>query len=333
MPKKIELSAVWTVLKIVLAFLLIGFVLSRMKMEDLYGLHERISLPWLGLMFLLFAFLPVLKAAQYYILLDRRVEFPAVLNVVVVQNAVSNFIATSAGIALYISMFRMEKSVKVGRSVIVFLLTKVGDLITVSLFLLVSGLLSWQRVQPIHSLVVLVLASIALVIGMFFITVFFRESFVRLLRMVVDALHVGRIGFVARGLDLLASLAAQDHRLIFGMVGLGVIYSALYQSLSLLWAYATLRVFEFEVGFVAVVFVNAFLQLISYLPIQAFGGLGIAEGASMYLYAFFGATQAEVVPVLIGCRILFYLLNLLLLLYLPAYSLFFKRRAKSTHAS
>ena len=50
-----------------------------------------------------------LKALQYYVLLGRRVRYLDVLNVVVVQNSVSNFVATGAGIA---SSCNIEHSLK-----------------------------------------------------------------------------------------------------------------------------------------------------------------------------------------------------------------------------
>jgi uncharacterized membrane protein YbhN (UPF0104 family) len=69
------------------------------------------------------------------------------------------------------------------------------------------------------------------------------------------------------------------------------------------------------------------LQLISYLPIQVFGGLGLTETSMLYFYGFFHSPQVELAAILIGMRLLFYLENLLVLIYLPLHSLFSRRPA------
>ncbi len=74
-------------------------------------------------------------------------------------------------------------------------------------------------------------------------------------------------------------------------------------------------------------FANTLLQLISYLPIQVFGGLGLTETSMLYFYSYFLPHQAELAAALIGIRLLFYLENLLVLLYLPLQSLRSRRPA------
>jgi uncharacterized membrane protein YbhN (UPF0104 family) len=69
------------------------------------------------------------------------------------------------------------------------------------------------------------------------------------------------------------------------------------------------------------VFANTLMQLVSYLPIQVFGGLGLTESSMLYFLSFFSLPQAELAAVLIGNRLLFYLENLLVLIYLPLHSL------------
>jgi len=105
--------------------------------------------------------LTLLKSLQYYFLIGRRVDYPQVLNIVVVQNAISNFIATGAGIASYLALFRVEQGVKLSRAALAFVLAKVGDLISIWLFLLVTSILVWQQVDAFHQLIIICLAQSA----------------------------------------------------------------------------------------------------------------------------------------------------------------------------
>ena len=324
-PKKFPL---WSIAKIILALILVWFVLSKTDLTQLYALRERISLPWLALTLLLYFSLTLLKALQYYFLIGRRVDYPQVLNIVVVQNAISNFIATSAGIASYLALFRVEQGVKVSRAALAFLLAKVGDLISIWLFMLVSSLLVWPLVASFHSLILLSLSFIGVAILGFFAAVFLRQKFVSVLAWFVEKLKLSRLGFVNKLMDLLANLAEQEHGFVFRMVGTGIAFSLIYMTVTMLWLYASLQTFSFEIQFLQVVFVNIFMQLISYLPIQVFGGLGVNETTSLYLYSVFNFPQTELAATLIGTRLLFYLTNLAVLLYLPVHTLFFSRSAQ-----
>lgn len=324
--RRVSPSLLWNILKIILAVLLVWFVLSKTDLTQLFALRERISFSWLVVGILLYFLLTLLKASQYYFLIGRRVDYPQVLNIVVVQNAISNFIATGAGIASYLTLFRVEQGVKFSRAAIAFLLTKVGDLISIWLFMFVASLLVWPQVNVLHSLIILLLAVIGAAILLFFVAVFLRQKFVALLSWFVERLKLSRLGLVNKLLDLLIGLAEQEHGFVFRMVGIGVLFSLVYMAVTMAWIYASLQTFSFAVGILPVIFVNIFLQLISYLPIQVFGGLGVNETSSLYLYGIFNFPQTELAAVLIATRLLFYLTNLAVLLYLPLHALFFSQK-------
>ena len=113
---------------------------------------------------------------------------------------------------------------------------------------------------------------------------------------------------------------------MFRMIGIGILFSLVYLAVTMLWLYASLQAFSFDTGILPVVFVNVLMQLVSYLPIQVFGGLGVTETTMLYFYGFFNFPQTELAAVLIGNRLLFYLTNLAVLLYLPLHALYFKRQ-------
>lgn len=329
MAKKSKSSMLLNFVKGILALLLVGFVLSKVKMGDLIALQERISFFWLAIAFILFLGVTLLKALQYYILIDKQVDYPAVLNIVITQNAISNFIATSVGILSYLTMFHVEQGVKIRRASYVFLLTKAGDLISIWIFLFVTSFFVWGKIAPLRNAVILLLFLMIVFISLFFCSIILREQFVSGIRRINDKLNLGKISFVAKIMDMLQSLAEKEQSAVFRMIGLGAIYSFFYLSLSLLWGYATLQTFDLKIGLAGIVFANLLMQLISYLPIQIFGGLGVNEITMLYLYGYFGLPQTEIATVLVASRVLFYLMNLVALLYLPLQALFRKRPIKN----
>jgi uncharacterized membrane protein YbhN (UPF0104 family) len=318
-------SPIWTALKIVLALVLAAFVVSRTDLPALLALREQIIPAWLAFGFVLFILLTFLKALQYYFLLGRRVSYPEVLHVVIVQNAISNFIATSAGIASYLTLFRMEHDVKLSRSAVAFLLAKVGDLSSIWLLLIISSLSLWAQIGPLHLAVEILIIGMGLALLGFFLLVGFRQRFVSLLRKIAAWLKLDHIRLVPVGLDALAGMAEQKQSFVFRSITVAVLFSLLYMGITMAWVYAGLRTFSLPVGVMPTVFSNTFIQLISYLPIQVFGGLGLTETSMFYFFSFFHLPQVELAAVLIGTRLLFYLENLVVLIYLPLHSLFSSR--------
>jgi uncharacterized membrane protein YbhN (UPF0104 family) len=320
--------SIWNILKVTLALALAAYVLSKTELDELFALRQRIRFGWLAAVFLSYALLTVLKALQYYFLIGRRVAYPQVLNIVVLQNATSNFIAISAGIVSYLTLFRLEQSVKLSHAAIAFLITKVGDLIAIWLFLVAASLVVWPQVGGLHALIVAALATMGAALSVFFAVVLLRERSVSLLQALVDKFELARLGIVKRLMEILHSLAAQEEGFVFRMLGMGILFSLVYMLVTLAWLYAGLQTFSFDVAIAPVVFVNVLMQLFSYLPIQVLGGLGVSETSLLYLYGFFNLPQTELAAVLIGTRVLFYAANLAVLLYLPLHSLLLHRSSR-----
>ncbi len=89
---------VWNLLKIVLALGLLIYVLSRAELASLISVLKNASIFWLIVSGVLYFLLTLLKALQYHVLMQDELTYAQVLNVVVWQNAVSNFFLAGAGI-------------------------------------------------------------------------------------------------------------------------------------------------------------------------------------------------------------------------------------------
>ncbi len=320
LPKRI-----WNILKYVLAIVLVWFIYSKTSISDIIDLFRRVSLLWLAVSFVLFFLMTMMKAAQYYILSGRQASYSRVLSIVVVQNVITNFIATGAGIASYLTMFTVDEGVRLRRAAATFLIAKVGDLAAVWLMLSFASLLLWDRILILRVATLAILAMIPLAIGAFVALIVLRQKFVEALRNVARRLQLGRFSFVQRGLEVLQFLAEQDGRLMLRFLRTAVFCSLVYMALTMAWVYASLRAFLMIIPVSVLVFVNSWIQLISWLPIQVFGGLGVMETSQVYLYGLFGIPAAQMATVSVGLRVTLYLFNLIALLYLP-FQTFFRRK-------
>lgn len=317
-------STLWNLLKIVLALGLVMYVVSRADVPSLVSTLRNASLFWLIISGSLYVLLTFLKALQYFILLRDRLTYPQVLNVIVWQNAVSNFFLAGAGIAAYITMSHLEHDVKISRSITVFILTKMGDLIAIWAALLVASRLVWSEIGLLQTLVIVLLGGMGSVILLFFLTIFFRQRFISAFNSVLERLKISRVKFIESGMSYLRSLAGMEQNKVLTTLGLLILYSFIYLAVSIICTYANFAIFRLQLDFFAVIFVTILIQLASYFPVSVFGGLGVTETSALYFWSFFEIPEQVMAPALIGMRIVFYLLNLIPLIYLPAYAAWIK---------
>ena len=319
-PARVKISF-WSITKIILGLLLVSFVLSRASLSEFTALAAQISWSWLGVTFVLFLLLSMWKAWQYHVLFDTNFPYSKILSVVILQNAISNFVASSAGIAAYLTMLRAEQGIKVSRSASVFMITKVGDLIAIWIGLIISLLFVWSQVEAVHNLVLFLIILIGAGLAIIGAIVLLRRKFVDILRIILERTGLLKLrpiqpllGFA----DTLADFEQKDViRIMLNASGL----SCIYLIITFIWTYGSLHTFDLPVTIWVVVFVSSMLQLLSIIPVQVFGGLGVSEVASLYFLGLFGFSQGQLAAVLISLRLLFYLMNLAVLLYLPFHAL------------
>lgn len=318
----------WNIFKILLAIVLVGFVFSKTNFSDVIDLMKKLSPLWLMISFVLFCMLTVIKSYQYYLLNGRQAPYLHVLYVVITQNAVSNFIAGGAGIASYLTMLSVDEGVKFRKVLSAFVVAKVGDLISVWIILFISSFLLWDQIGAVKYAVIFLLVAIFGAVAVFVLAALLRQKFVSLVKTILSWMKLDRISLVQRGMDFLQLFAEQDSKLVMQTLFTGLIYSLVYMAVTLFWFYSNIRAYSLDFPFSIVTFVNAFVQLISWVPIQVFGGLGVSETSLVYLFGIFGLPTAQIAAMGIGLRVLLYAFTLIVLLYLPL-SMLFGRQDRS----
>jgi uncharacterized membrane protein YbhN (UPF0104 family) len=307
----------WNIAKLLLAILLIFVVVSKTNITQIKILKDEIAWGWFSLHFLSFVLMTLVKAYQYHLLFGSSTKYKNVLRVVLWQNAISNFIASSAGIASYMAMLKAEHNVKLSRSGVIFIITKFGDLLAICLYLGVSAGLVWNQIQLLKWLSILLIGGLLLGLGIFLIVVIRRERVVTFVTGALAFLKLDHFSLVSRGMEGLRSLAMENKKAVFNLLRTGVLMSLAYMTITMVSAYTGIRMFNVDLGVWPVIYVAALMQLVSFVPIQVLGGLGVTEVTSVYLYSFFGLDQGVMSAVMLGLRAVFYLMNLLILLYLP----------------
>ena len=316
-PQKKPHKWMWDAAKIFLAFFLLYIAISKTDYSQVQSLVENVELAWTATLFFLFCVLVFLKAYQYQVLIGSKVSYTHILRIVILQNAISNFIANSAGIASYMTMLKAEQKIKLSRSGITFLVTKFGDLLAISLYLGLSTILVWEQIGSLQWLTIFLVVGILLGLATLMITILWRERFVALVARVLTWLRLDHFSLVKRGLGMLRSLADEEQSSIFAMLRTGVVLSLVYMTATMVFVYTRIQIFDVQLGLWPVIYIASLMQMVSFVPIQVFGGLGVSEVTSVYLFSVFGLDQGEMAAIMLGLRALSYLMNASILLYLP----------------
>lgn len=310
-------TRIWNITKILIAVVLIGFVISTTDIQQLELTWKSLSQDWLLASVLLFFLMIIVKTLQYRALINPNLSFWNVLNITVLQNAISNFVSNAAGVATYAAMFKEDHGVKLSRSALAFVLIKVGDLFAILVILVSSLLFVWPSVEPLHGLLLILSIGIFAVLAVFICTLVFRQWFVEVLRKFLEWIRLIRIVVVQRLLSTLEAICLLDHAHVIRLLVKVLIYSSLYFFVTVSWAITVVYAFNIDIELPGILFISGMQQIISFIPIQVFGGIGVTEVSSMVLYGFFGIPQSEISAALLGIRIYNTLLNGLSLLYIP----------------
>ena len=126
---------------------------------------------------------------------------------------------------------------------------------------------------------------------------------------------------------MLDSLAEEEQDSIFSMLRIGALTSFIYMTLTMAYAYTNVGIFNLPISAWEAIYASSLEQMVSFVPIQVLGGLGVTDLTIVYLYGVFGIDQAEMSAVALGIRALFYLMNAAILLYIPINALLQKKNA------
>jgi len=304
---------VWQMVKVAIAFGLIGIVISEVNLESFADLWKRVSVPWFVLSILAFYTSIWLMARRYWLLIGPQVAFYDLLHFVLYQNLVGNLITTVAGAAWYVGILRNQRNIGISTSVSSLMVARFGDLVTLLVSLTIAALIVWREISTVHLAVAVLVFVVTGIAVCGFVLFAFRHLLFQLGTAILDRYQLKQNPFVHSCVDALTECVNQKvtaHPVSFAWVSA---YSILILGSMLLFAYSSLQIFGVHIEIWPVIFVVTFTQLLSFLPIQVFGGLGLYDFTYLYLYGLFVVERSEFAAVIVGLRVCYYLANLALL--------------------
>jgi uncharacterized membrane protein YbhN (UPF0104 family) len=312
----INKQKLWRLLKICIAIGLVIVVFAEVDLESVTLLWKRISVSWLLLSALALYASMWCMARRYWMLLGMHISFRELFQVVLYQNVMGNLITTAAGTAWYVGNLRADHNVSVAQGLFSLVLARFGDLLIWVFTLIVATSVLWRIIPDLHAPIVIVIFLLTTLISGLLVLIASRCHLGRILRKVLSLLKLSEKpfakNFVATLIALTKEVRCESKRSVFAF-GL---YSLFIVSAMIVFAYSSLQVFEVRIGVWPVIFVVALTQIVAFVPIQVFGGLGLYDFTYLYLYSLFGVDRSEFAAVVVGLRLSFYLINLTLLLLL-----------------
>src|SRR5215831_581463 len=304
---------IWQILKLVTAFALISAVVSEVNLESMTVLWQRVSLPWFLLSILAFYAVLWSMARRYWVLIGNTITFHELLRIVLYQNIMGNLIATAAGAAWYVVILRNKHNIQLTNGFLSLLLARFGDLLTLLVSLSFATVVVWQQIPTLHVVVTIVIFFLVAVALLFLLMLVTRRQLVEIAGRILDKLHLHKKAVVPRIVAELIAFSNQEIDQSTLSIGPLTGYSVLIFGTMLLFAYSSLQIFGVRIDIWSVIFVVSLTQIMTLVPIQVFGGLGLYDFTYLYLYGLFGIDGPQFAAVIVGLRICFYLTNLILL--------------------
>ena len=312
---RLKKHTIWQILKIAMAIVLIAVVISEVSFKSLVMLLKRAAIPWLVLSILAFYVALWSMARRYWILIGKKIEFHELLKIVVYQNIMGNLVTTAAGAAWYVGILSNKHKIQVTKGLLSLLLARFGDLLTLLLTLSLATLVVWQQIPTLHVIVTVVIFLLMAVALLSLLMLVLRHQLIEIAGRVLDKSHFDNKAVVSRifaGLTAFSNQEIDQSRLSIS-IGPLTSYSVLTLGTMLLFAYSSLQIFGVRIDIWPVIFVVSLTQIMTLVPIQVFGGLGLYDFTYLYLYGLFGMDGSQFAAVVVGLRLCFYLTNLVLL--------------------
>ncbi|MCC7162857.1 MAG: flippase-like domain-containing protein [Anaerolineae bacterium] len=310
-------ASLWISVKIFLAFGLLALLLSRTSFAEIATALQGAAPLWLAASFVIFCANIYVMARRYWLLIEKAPPFPSLLSLVVIQTLFTNLVASGAGAVSYVGMLRGKHKVSARKSIASLVAARIGDAVILWITLAYSSWLVWEQIQPLHWLIIGILTGLTSLFVFGALVLCFHKRIAKRAEWLIYRMHLNHVSPVK---DLNRAFAAIAEISVSDLVRVGMAvtgWSALLGLLHIAFGFCNMQIFHISVAPAAVLFTVTLVRLISLLPIQAFGGLGVNEVTAITLYGYFGVDITLLAPALFGMRVLYYAFNFCALIYLP----------------
>jgi uncharacterized membrane protein YbhN (UPF0104 family) len=313
----------WVILKIFLGLVLFAFVLSKIRSQDVAALAQRISLPWLPVCLFIYIASVWCIAKRYHEIIGQDISFDKIFGIVVIQSVIGSMLANIAGITYYVAMLRGKYQVGLGNGIWSLVAARFFDILVWLPFFGVASWLLWSQLAPLHIVIILALVFMSAIVMGIALALTLRQRFLAMLKKILTKLSLDRFPLIQKIIGALESLVQGSLLKNFRSL---ILYSLLILINSCALFYCTLKLFGISLDKAPVILMVIITQVLMLLPIHVFGGLGWLDVSHLYLYGLFGFGEHLIAPVIVGGRVVFYAMTLILLLYFPGRNFYLWRQ-------
>lgn len=263
---------------VLVTFLLLGIILSQIRIEDLITTIKNINKIYLILGFFLYILSYVFRGLRFHILLDKKISFPDLFHIVCVHNMVNSILPARSGELSYIYILKKYHDKSTGEGVATLMVARVLDFITISLLFFVSSLFVRDLPEMFSSVIWLVALFTVLLAIFLVILLYAGEVFLRFANTIFVILKLDNNFlvnmFLKKAKDIVNSFKNIKNN--GRMIELCIISFIIWLTLYFL-NYTLIKSLDINIGFFEVLLASTFVVFMSVLPIQGLGGFGTYE--------------------------------------------------------
>lgn len=259
-------------------FLLLGIILSQIRIEDLIITVKNINKIYLVLGFFLYVFSYFFRGLRFHILLDKKISLTDLFHIVCVHNMVNSILPARSGELSYIYILKKYHDKSAGEGVATLIVARVLDFIIISLLFFVSSLFVNDLPEMFSSIIWLVVLFMVLLAVFLIILLYEGEVFLRFANAIFTTFKLDKnilvnffLGKAKEVVDSFKNIKNNGK-----MMELCIISFIIWLSLYFL-NYALIKSLDINIGFFEVLLASTFVVFMSILPIQGLGGFGTYE--------------------------------------------------------
>jgi len=264
---------------VVITIVLLYLTLSQIKPAEIVNTLKSIEPTYLIIGFLTYIFCNILRAARFYILLNKRIKIRSLFNIVCVYNMVNNMAPMRAGELSYIYMLKKlhNKNAAIGASTLI--VARILDFAAICSLFLVS---SWIAAKQLEGLRLAAILTSLLIIACFLLLIVLlhcRDNFLYPFTCCLDKMGLGkdaRINYVILKLrEMIQAMESMRNikTTIFALITSFLIWMANFSVVFLV-----IRGMHFDIPLHIVIMGSTFTVLSTLLPIYGIAGLGTSQG-------------------------------------------------------
>lgn len=163
-----------TIFSIAITGGILGFILSRIKIEDFLLTISEISFTTLILIFLIMVLLNVLRAYRFKVLLpDKGISFSRLIGVVFFCNLITNIVPLGIGQISYPILFKRYFTVSLTQGISILLLARIFDLIAICFIFLLSAYLAQGIPESMNYAMNTIIVVVSIIVSTILLLVIF----------------------------------------------------------------------------------------------------------------------------------------------------------------